>query len=344
MRDHSQPDTPFSTDNAELLVKTSERNLRENLHALLNEYFSLVDDTNHSRQNGYDGVVVDYDFYRNNMGFLRELNSEKNSFFNPIVLIARGDPASVLPDYPLDTFHEIHDVDDESTDLRADLEPLLAVRKLTKNLDAIAQSEEANRPGNRRATRKRFKRFIYQFQTRMEELNEYLFAHSRRTATYATILAETLGWPPKHRENLYIATLLHDIGKMAIPDPILYKPGSLTEDEFDVVQDHPSRGLACLPKTEDPLMSMARKVTKHHHEKWNGGGYPDGLSGNDIPIGARIVSITDVFDALTHDRVYRDSMNEEEALNIIRENKGIHFDPELVEKFFQSLPRLRSVD
>lgn len=331
-------------ESTDLLLKTTEENLTRRIRNVLSDYFSVAEREDRYSPDRFAGVVVDQHFYRNNREFLRKISNGDDSFFNPLVMIARGNPAEVVPDYPVDTVHEIHDLSDEDSNLEEDLKPLLAVRKLTRQLTNVQDENESDNSSVKDPIRKRYKRIIYEFQTRMHQQNHRLFTHSRRTATYAGILARKLGWSKKRRENLYIASLIHDIGKMAIPDPILYKPGSLTDDEFEIVKDHSSRGHACFPDRENPLLKTVSDVSRYHHEQWNGKGYPEGLEGNEIPLSARIVAVADVFDALTHNRVYRDRMNEDEALDIIRDNRGQQFDPDVVDHFFEVVPRLRQID
>jgi len=130
---------------------------------------------------------------------------------------------------------------------------------------------------------------------------------------------------------------LHDIGKVAIPDGILNKPGKLTQEEFKMMKDHTRIGgdliSTILRKTASKSLLLAFELTMYHHEKWDGSGYPVGLTGNDIPISARIMALADVYDALTSDRVYKKALSREEARSIITSSAGSHFDPVLVGTF-----------
>ena len=134
-------------------------------------------------------------------------------------------------------------------------------------------------------------------------------------------------------EELFVAGLLHDIGKIGIPDQILKKPGQLTESEFEIMKLHPEIGARILSNSETPLVQMARDICLGHHEKWDGSGYPHGLKGVYIPISARIVAIADVFDALIHKRVYKDEIPVDHAIRLMQEGRGSHFDPDLLDIF-----------
>jgi len=137
-------------------------------------------------------------------------------------------------------------------------------------------------------------------------------------------------------EDVSNAAILHDIGKIAIPDEILNKPGKLTETEFETMKQHTVIGgemLAAADKrfTEQigaqSYLSLAQAIALHHHEKWDGTGYPEGLSGDEIPLAARITALCDVYDAVTSDRVYKKAWSHEEALDLIHKGRGSHFDP-----------------
>lgn len=158
--------------------------------------------------------------------------------------------------------------------------------------------------------------------------------HIRRTGLLSGFLAKAAAWSAGEAENLRFAAPMHDVGKIGIPDAILRKPGKLTAEEFEIMKTHSVIGAKLLAGSDIPMLKMAEEVALNHHERWDGAGYPNGLAGHAIPESARIVAIVDVFDALTHNRVYRPALSEEEALVIMRQGAGSHFDPMLLSLFF----------
>ena len=168
-------------------------------------------------------------------------------------------------------------------------------------------------------------------------------AHIKRTGWYSELLAATIGWDRERVEQIRLAAPMHDIGKIGIPDAILCKPGKLTPDEFAVMQTHAQLGAKLLAGSQSPVLRMAHEIALGHHERWDGSGYPSGLKGTEIPEAARIVAIVDVYDALTHDRVYRPALPEQEVLTILRAGRGTHFDPELLDVFMSLLPEMRVI-
>lgn len=167
--------------------------------------------------------------------------------------------------------------------------------------------------------------------------------HMWRMADYSAALAKEIGWDDAKVELLKLAAPLHDTGKVGIPHAILKSPNKLTEDEWEIMRQHTVIGHQILIKSEAPLFKLAAEVALAHHEKWDGSGYPYGLSGKDIPESARIVSIADVFDALTMERAYKRNWSIEEAFDYIRQSSDAHFDPELVERFLSIEDELRKI-
>ncbi|MBF0386348.1 MAG: HD domain-containing protein [Candidatus Omnitrophica bacterium] len=169
----------------------------------------------------------------------------------------------------------------------------------------------------------------------IEAKDSYTHGHTERVTKYAVDIArrmvdmQFLTVPAKFFENLYIASLLHDIGKIAVPESILLKRDRLTEDEFSIIRTHPSRGAEILANIRDFDGCVAG--VKHHHEHYDGSGYPDGLKGGDIPIIAAIISVADAFDAMTSDRPYRKGFSKESAMIEIRKFSGVWFDPKVTE-------------
>jgi putative two-component system response regulator len=158
----------------------------------------------------------------------------------------------------------------------------------------------------------------------------------------ALLLAETLGLDCELTRQLELAAPLHDIGKIAIPDAILLKPGRLTPEEFAEIQRHPVIGAQMLEGSSSSLLALAQEIALNHHERWEGGGYPRGLAGKSIPLGGRIVALADVFDALTHARPYKRAWSVHDAVVEIKRQRGGQFDPALVEAFL-SLDHARLV-
>ncbi len=167
--------------------------------------------------------------------------------------------------------------------------------------------------------------------------------HIRRMGEYAAVLARAAGWNENAADEIRLAATMHDVGKMGVADAILKKPGKLTSAEFEQMKEHTRIGARILEGTSIPLLELAREIAMNHHEKWSGGGYPAGLSHDAIPLSARIVAICDVYDALVNDRVYRAALPEPEALAIMREGRGSHFDPQIFDLFLAHLAEIHVI-
>lgn len=162
--------------------------------------------------------------------------------------------------------------------------------------------------------------------------------HTERVADLAAQLATELGWSPERVELLRLAAPLHDIGKLAVADAVLLKPGRLTSDEFEQVKAHAEAGASILSGTHSDVLQMGREIARAHHEWWNGSGYPHGRSGAEIPEAGRIVALADVYDALTSPRPYKDAWTHERARDEIVRLRGTHFDPQVVDAFLRIFP------
>ncbi len=167
--------------------------------------------------------------------------------------------------------------------------------------------------------------------------------HIWRMAAYARQLAEAVGWSKDRCDLLEQAAPMHDTGKIGIPDAVLRKPGKLDAEEWAIMRTHSRIGYEILNSGDAPVFQLAAEIALRHHEKWDGGGYPDGLVGEAIPESARIVALADVFDALTMKRPYKEAWPVEQALAAVREGAGQHFDPSLVEVFDACLPRILDI-
>ncbi len=167
--------------------------------------------------------------------------------------------------------------------------------------------------------------------------------HVVRMSHYARLIAQAYGGSEEWLEMLFQASSLHDIGKIGLPDGILQKAGELTPEEWVLVRKHTLLGAEIIGHDDNPLLRMAHDIALTHHERWDGSGYPHGLSAEQIPLEGRIVAIADVFDALTTERPYRPAWSHEAAARHIEERAGSQFDPQLVPLFLQVLPQLQAV-
>lgn len=167
--------------------------------------------------------------------------------------------------------------------------------------------------------------------------------HVMRMSHYAQVLALAYGFSEQKAEDLLHAAPMHDIGKIGIADNILLKPGKLTAEEYKEMQKHPLIGAEIIGDCESDLLKMAKSVALYHHEKWDGTGYPYGLSAEQIPVEARIVALSDVFDALTSARPYKQAWSIEETLQHIRQQKGLHFEPRLVDLLDENLQQILEI-
>ncbi len=195
------------------------------------------------------------------------------------------------------------------------------------------------------------------FQSREEEIVLRLLSccgllsgeaqsHLRRVGICASMLAEAMGWERSAVDDIRVAAAMHDIGKIGIPEAILHKSAKLTAQEVIVFRKHPIVGSLILGGSKIPMMRMAHDIALYHHERWDGSGYPAGLSGETIPHPARLVAVVDVYDALLHERRHRAQrppVTEHHAVALMKRKKGSHFDPAILECFLDVLPAVRGV-
>jgi len=174
---------------------------------------------------------------------------------------------------------------------------------------------------------------LYAFVETIEARDPYTKQHSANVSKYAMSIAKAYGCLQDEIARLNVSGNLHDIGKIGIPDSILLKPGRLTDEEYEIIKKHPVIGSNIIGHFG--MWTDEQSIIRHHHERFDGKGYPDGLKGEEIPLLARILAVADVYDALTTDRSYRRKMPEHVAVKIIRENAGSQFDPKIVNIFLK---------
>ena len=177
---------------------------------------------------------------------------------------------------------------------------------------------------------------VYTMGVIEEQRSQETHNHTKRVSIYSQILARKIGLPDRDVELITAAAPLHDIGKLGVPDEILFKPGDLSDEERKIMQNHASIGYNMLSHSTRDILKAAAVIALQHHEKWNGQGYPQGLKGEEIHIYGRITGLADVFDALSSKRVYKESWDLEQVIAWIREQRGEHFDPIVVDAFTDS--------
>jgi HD-GYP domain-containing protein (c-di-GMP phosphodiesterase class II) len=167
--------------------------------------------------------------------------------------------------------------------------------------------------------------------------------HIERMSRYSVLLYRELGFDDSSCDVMRLASMLHDVGKISTPDAVLKKPGRLTPEEFEIMKLHTVKGYEVLRGADSPFLTMGAVIAYTHHEKWDGSGYPRGLKGEDIPAEGRVVALADVFDALCSRRVYKESWPIDKVFDELRNCSGTHFDPQIVEIFFDNLDEILEI-
>ena len=238
----------------------------------------------------------------------------------------------------------------DKTELRARVRSLLKVKAYHDHMLNYQRELEAEVAARTKALRRALLQVraasldtIFRLSRAAEYKDELTGAHITRMSNYSAILARHLGLGEKTVEAILYASPMHDVGKIGIPDHILLKPGKLDPEEWEIMQTHTTIGARILAGAESGFLRLAETIALTHHEKFDGSGYPRGLAGNKIPLAGRIVAISDVFDALVSKRPYKEAFEVERALDIIRQGRGSHFDPEVHDAFFEVLDQILEI-
>ena len=230
-----------------------------------------------------------------------------------------------------------------TTDLRREALVSGVTDFLSKPVDRIefiarCRNLLALRASNTRLREKSASELIMRLSRSIDSRDSETGAHLERMARYAAVIAAELHLAEPVQERIRLAAPMHDIGKVAVPDHILFKPSRYTAEEFEVMKLHTTHGYRILADSHSPLIRLAATIALSHHEKFDGTGYPQALKGTDIPLAGRITAIADVFDALTSRRPYKGAWPVDDALDYLKMSSGSHFDPECISAFFASLP------
>jgi putative nucleotidyltransferase with HDIG domain len=217
--------------------------------------------------------------------------------------------------------------------------PSLEIAASTREVDQLVASFNRASVQIREArdrTKRAHTQFIEAMASAVDARDVYTLGHSRRVSEYAIRLARRIGVPESELETLRVGGLLHDVGKIGVPDAVLRKPGRLSSEEFELIKEHPTIGRRIVEHVDG--FSEYLPIIELHHENFDGSGYPSGLTGPETPLLARLVHVVDAYDAMTSDRPYRRGMTHEQAAEILRENAGSQFDPEMVVAFLELGP------
>ena len=287
-----------------------------------------------ARQREFDIVLVDYEMPKlDGISFIRELRSFPAYVDVPIVMVTSIQTEEVrikaleagatdfLPKRP------------EATELSVRLKNLIKLGISVRTLNNQAANLAHEVAAATAKLQEREEELVMRLALAVEYRDNDTGEHTLRVAKYSRLIAEQLGLSPRLCRDIYLAAPLHDVGKVAIPDGILLKPGRLTDDEMATIRTHTTVGERILADSPCELIKLASTIAMSHHERWDGSGYPRGLRQLQIPIAGRIVAVADVFDALTSKRPYKEAMSAETARAYLEAKTGVEFDPACVDAF-----------
>jgi putative two-component system response regulator len=229
----------------------------------------------------------------------------------------------------------------ERVELRARIESLLKVkayneqtRRYQKELEAEVEKRTRQLSETHGRLRAASLEMVFRLSRAAEFRDEDTGSHLKRMSRYTAVISRRLGLSERTVDTILYAAPMHDVGKIGIPDSILLKPGKLDEREMKIMKLHTTIGAQILHGSTEGFLKLGEVIALTHHERWDGAGYPRGLAGKDVPLAGYITAVADVFDALTSKRPYKEAFPVEKALDIIREERGTHFNPEVVDAFF----------
>ena len=226
--------------------------------------------------------------------------------------------------------------DERGNELEANRKQML---KYAEDLNATIHTLKAAHQELQQSYLDTIRRLVVAAEYKDEDTGDHILRMSR----YSALLAKEYGLSSTDVQQILYASPMHDIGKIGIPDRIMLKPGRLEEHEFAIIKTHTALGARILADSKSGILQIGERIASTHHEKWNGKGYPDGLSGKDIPVAGRVVGLADVFDALTSKRPYKDPYPIEVAVDMIKSERGEHFDPDLVDVFLSNVDKIVAI-
>ena len=339
------------TQNLKLLYVEDNEKFRLNTALYLNKLFSVVTEASNGeealklyKKSNFDIVIADIDMPKMNgldmSEAIKKINkdqiiliisgySEVNHFTKSIKL---GVDGYLLK--PIDTMQ----MNDILYKVALKIKTFKENEEYKDNLEEIIEVVSAESLKLYDEKLKNYDEMLIGLVDILESRDPYTAGHSQRVAKYSKLIAENMGYSQEECAEVFHAALIHDLGKIAIPDSVLLKPGRLTELEFSLIKEHSTIGYNLLWKMD--MFKKTAKVIKHHHEKYDGSGYPDGLKGDEIPIFSQIMAIADTFDAMTTSRIYKSSKTIKEALVELKSLSGLCFKADVIEKSFEVLSKI----
>ncbi len=292
----------------------------------------------------FDLVLVDYQMPEiNGVDCVRKLRGMPSYQVVPLVMLTADEDRALRLEAITAGATDFLNKPFDPEELRVRVKNLLSLQQAQR---ALLDRAEHLDFAVQRATlqlRAREEELIWRLSRAIEMRDDATGEHISRVAITSELIAQHMGLSKEFCRTIYLASPLHDAGKIAINDAILLKPGKLTEDERKIIQTHTQVGSDILSDGESDLIKMAHEIALSHHEKWDGTGYGNGLSGQDIPLSARIVAVADVFDALCRARSYKPAWRFEDAFDEIVRQSGHHFDPSCVSAFQAARAQIRKV-
>jgi putative nucleotidyltransferase with HDIG domain len=265
--------------------------------------------------------------------FARKVKSDENWKHIPIILVTARTGAEMMNEGIQAGADDYISKPFDSIELKARIKSQLRMRAVESELALANRNLKMRASDLVEQQRSLFLSTVKSLASAIDAKDEYTRHHSTRVTEFSLKIAKKMGFSEKELEDLELAALLHDVGKIAVPEDILNKPGRLTDEEFAQIKEHPARGESILKPVVE-LREIAR-VVRAHHEQYDGKGYPDGLKGREIPLGARIMSLADTYDSITSDRPYRKAASHRHAVKEIIRCSSTQFDPEVVDHFLE---------
>jgi len=286
------------------------------------------------RSNEPDMVIVDYMMPdMDGLQFIAAFRALHGRNEIPVIMVTANDQKDVRYEALMGGANDFLNKPIDRAEFSARTRNLLSLRSAQRYLADRAKHLEAMVAERTGEIREREKELIFRISRAAEFRDPETGAHIQRMAYYSQIIARNLGMDEKQQRLILEAAPMHDVGKIGIPDYILLKPGKLLTEEFEIMKGHASLGYELLKDSNSEIIGAGAEIAKTHHEKYDGSGYPQQLSGKAIPIFGRIVAVADVFDALTSERPYKKAWALEDACLFLEDGRGKHFDPMCVEAF-----------